>query len=90
MFESLLVTAAYKASGVVEAFNLTSQSFHFALNQNTNVGMMTDYLNWLVALDLITASDKQQLLGSFHEPRFLDLPAPDSLDGRSMPLDVFR
>jgi hypothetical protein len=64
MFESLLVTAAYKASGAVEAFNLTSQSFHFALNQNTNGGVMTDYLNWLVALDLITASEKQQLLGS--------------------------
>ena len=66
MFESLLVTAAYKASGAVEAFNLTSQSFHFALNQNTNVGVMTDYLNWLVALNLITASDKQQLLAGFH------------------------
>ena len=65
MFESLMVTAAYKASGAVEAMNLTSQSFHFALNQNTNIGVMTDYLNWLVALGLITANDKQQLLGSF-------------------------
>jgi hypothetical protein len=65
MFESLLVTAAYKASGAVEAFNLASQSFHFALNQNTNAGVLTDYLNWLIALNLITASDKQQLLASF-------------------------
>jgi hypothetical protein len=65
MFESLLVTAAYKASGAVEAFNLVSQSFHVALNQNTNAGVMTDYLNWLVALNLITANDKQQLLASF-------------------------
>src|ERR1700722_3193126 len=65
MFESLLVTAAYKASGAVEAFNLVSQSFHFALNHNTNAGVMTDYLNWLVALNLITTSDKQQLLASF-------------------------
>ncbi len=64
MFESLLVTAAYKASGAVEAFNLTSQSFHFALNQNTNIGVLTDYLNWLVALNLITVGDKQQLLAS--------------------------
>ena len=70
MFESLMVTAAYKASGAVEAFNLTSQSFHFALNQNTNAGVMTDYLNWLVALDLITASDKQQLLGSVYGQGF--------------------
>ena len=70
MFESLLVTAAYKASGAVEAFNLSSQSFHFALNQNTNAGVMTDYLNWLVALDLISASDKQQILGSFHGQGF--------------------
>ncbi len=67
MFESLLVTAAYKASGAVEAFNLTSQSFHFALNRNTNIGVMTDYLNWLAALDLITAGDKQQLLENFHD-----------------------
>jgi hypothetical protein len=70
MFESLLVTAAYKACGAVEAFNLTSQSFHFALNQNTNAGVMTDYLNWLVALDLITASEKQQLLGSLPSQGF--------------------
>jgi hypothetical protein len=70
MFESLLVTAAYKASGAVEAFNLTSQSFHFALNQNTNLGVMTDYLNWLLALNLITASDKQQLLGRFNGQGF--------------------
>ena len=70
MFESLLVTAAYKASGAVEAFNLTSQSFHFALNQNTNAGVMTDYLNWLVALNLITVSDKQQLLASLPSQGF--------------------
>jgi hypothetical protein len=65
MFDSLLVTAAYKASGALEAFDLTSQSFHFALNQNTNAGVMTDYLNWLAALNLITVNDKQQLLGQF-------------------------
>jgi hypothetical protein len=70
MFESLLVTAAYKASGAVEAFDLTSQSFHFALNQNTNLGVMTDYLNWLMALNLISASNKQQLLASFHAQGF--------------------
>ncbi len=67
MFDSLLVTAAYKASGAVEAFDLTSQSFHFASNQKTNIGVMTDYLNWLMALDLITPGDKQQLLGQFHD-----------------------
>jgi hypothetical protein len=67
MFESLLVTAAYKASGAVEAFNLTSQSFHFALNRSTNIGVMTDYLNWLVALNLITDGDKQQLLENFRD-----------------------
>jgi len=66
MFDSLLVTAAYKASGALESFDLTSQSFHFALNQNTSAGMMTDYLNWLAALNLITPNDKQQLLGQFH------------------------
>jgi hypothetical protein len=70
MFESLLVTAAYKASGVVEAFNLTSRSFHFALNQNTNPGVLTDYLNWLVALGLVTAAEKQQILGSIHSQGF--------------------
>jgi hypothetical protein len=70
MFESLLVTAAYKASGAIEAFDLTSQSFHFALNQNTNAGVMADYLNWLVALNLMSPSDKQQLLESFHGQGF--------------------
>jgi hypothetical protein len=67
MFESLLVTAAYKASGAVEAFHLSSQSFHFAVNQKTNIGVVTDYLNWLVALNLMTASEKQQLLENFHD-----------------------
>ncbi|MBV9768612.1 MAG: hypothetical protein JOZ32_03490 [Bryobacterales bacterium] len=66
MFESLVVTAAYKASGAIEAFNLTSQAFHFALNQNTNIGVMTDYLNWLAALNLITSSKKQEILSSLH------------------------
>jgi hypothetical protein len=66
MFESLLVTAAYKASGAVEAFHLSSQSFHFAVNQNTTIGVVTDYLNWLVALNLIPASERQQLLENFH------------------------
>jgi hypothetical protein len=31
---------------------------------------MTDYLNWLLALNLITASDKQQFLGRFHGQGF--------------------
>jgi hypothetical protein len=70
MFDSLLVTAAYKASGALEAFDLTNQSFHFALNQNTNAGVITDYLNWLAALNLITANDKLQLLGKFHGQGF--------------------
>ncbi|MGB6941754.1 MAG: hypothetical protein WBE37_05130 [Bryobacteraceae bacterium] len=70
MFESVMVTAAYKTSGAVEAFHLSSQSFHFALNQNTNAGVMTDYLNWLAALNLITAGDKQQFLERFHGQGF--------------------
>lgn len=70
MFESLLVTAAYKASGAVEAFNLTSQSFHFAVNRNTNVGVMTDYLNWLLALNLLAPNDKHQLLAGSQRQGF--------------------
>lgn len=66
MFESILVTAAYKASGAVEVSNLTSEGYHFALNQNTNAGVMTDYLNWLVALNLISPDDKQGILGRCH------------------------
>jgi hypothetical protein len=43
MFQSLLFTAAYRTSGAVAPFGLSSSAFHFALNQNTNLNTMTDY-----------------------------------------------
>jgi hypothetical protein len=66
MFDSLLVTAAYRTSGAVTAFGLSSSAFHFALNQNTNLSTMTDYLSWLVAFGVLTLADKQSILGGAH------------------------
>jgi hypothetical protein len=66
MFDSLLVTAAYKTSGAVTAFGLSSSAFHFALNQNTDLRTMTGYLSWLVAFGVLTPADKQSILGAAH------------------------
>jgi hypothetical protein len=65
MFDSVLATTSYRAGNAIALPDLSCQQVHFALNQNTKLQTMRDYLNWFVALNLLTSQDEQQLLGKF-------------------------
>lgn len=65
MFESVMVTTAFRAGKTVDMPALTSHNFHFALNQNTNKQTMSDYLNWFVALRLLDATSATQVMNQF-------------------------
>jgi len=65
IFSSVLVTTTYRASNAVLMPALRCQNMHFAVNQSTNSQALTDYLNWFVALDLITKADRDGLLPQF-------------------------
>lgn len=65
MFDSLLATTSYVAGKAVTLPELSCEQVHFALNQNTTQQTMRDYLNWLVALNLLTSGEEQALLAQF-------------------------
>jgi len=65
MFESVMVTTAFRAGKTVDMPALKSHNFHFALNQNTNKQTMSDYLNWFVALRLLDATSATQVMNQF-------------------------
>lgn len=64
-FNSLLATTAYRASRSVGSMQLTSSDIYFAFNQNTNEHTMSDYLDGLIAVDLISVEAKKQLMAGF-------------------------
>jgi hypothetical protein len=64
-FNSLLATTAYRASHSISSMQLTSSDIYFALNQNTNEHTMSDYLDGLIAVDLINNGIKHQLMAGF-------------------------
>jgi hypothetical protein len=65
MFDSMMTTAAYRATGALATMQLSSSDMHYAFNQNTNEHTMSDYLDGIVAVDLLTAAGKANLLNSF-------------------------
>jgi hypothetical protein len=65
IFESVLATTSYRAGRVVALPNLTCEQMHFAVNQNTNHQILGDYLNWFVALKVLTLADKTAILSQF-------------------------
>jgi hypothetical protein len=65
LFNSVLVTTTYRASKAVQMPTLRCQNIHFALNQNTNPHTLMDYLNWFVALKLLSQAEKEGLLPQF-------------------------
>jgi hypothetical protein len=44
---------------------LKCHNLHFAVNQNTNVQTISDYLNWFVALDLLSQTERQGIVTQF-------------------------
>jgi len=65
IFDSVLATTSYRAGKAVVMPDLTCEQMHFALNQNTNGEIMSDYLSWFIALNLLTGQDKKEILGPF-------------------------
>jgi hypothetical protein len=58
MFESLMLTATYRAGKTVTMTGLSSKNFHFAFNATTKGAILADYLDWFVALNLIGDAQK--------------------------------
>jgi hypothetical protein len=67
LFDSVLATTCYGASKVISIPNLICSQVHFALNQNTNHQIMSDYLRWFVALHLLSQPDADAILAHFHD-----------------------
>jgi hypothetical protein len=64
-FNSLLMTSAYRASRSVASMQVTSSDVHFAFNHNTNEHTMSEYLDGLIGLGLVTPAGKAELLAGF-------------------------
>ena len=67
VFDSVLVTTSYRAGKAVTLPELGCEQVHFAMNQNTNVQMMGDYLRWFVTLNLLTVRDRAGVLAQFND-----------------------
>ena len=65
MFDSVMVTAAYRASGATGSLGLSLHNVHSTLNHNTSIETMKDYLRWFGALNLLSAADQQTILSKF-------------------------
>jgi len=65
LFESLMLTATYRAGNAINMTGLSSKNFHFAFNATTKSGVLADYLNWLVAMGLVTGEQREDCLKHF-------------------------
>jgi hypothetical protein len=65
IFDSVMVTTAYRAGKAVTLFSMNCHHLHFALSQNTGVATLSEYLNWFVALNLLDQAGKAQLMKAF-------------------------
>jgi len=63
--ESLLITAAYRSSGTLQAdAGLSSHYWFFELHQKTNLQQITDYLNTSLALQVLTLEEVNEKVKS--------------------------
>jgi hypothetical protein len=65
IFESVLVTTAYRASGAVAMPGLHCSNLHFVINRNTGQDTVRGYLNWFAVLNLIATADLPALLAGY-------------------------
>ena len=65
MFESLLLTAAYRVSNTISMPGITSHNFHFAFRDTTDSATVADYLNWFVVMNLLTKQQSGDYLKQF-------------------------
>jgi hypothetical protein len=65
LFESVMVTTTYRASGAVTMPELNCANLHFVVNRNTDKDTVRHYLNWFAALNLIAKSDIDATLAGY-------------------------
>jgi hypothetical protein len=67
LFDSVLATTCYRAGKAISPLTLSCAQVHFALNQNTNHQIMSDYLSWFVALHLLAQPAADSYLAHFND-----------------------
>jgi hypothetical protein len=67
LFDSVLATTCYRAGKAISPLSLSCAQVHFALNQNTNHQIMSDYMRWFVALHLLARSAADSYLAHFND-----------------------
>lgn len=67
VFDSVIVTTAYRASKAVTLSNMNCHHLHFAAEQKTSSTTVSAYLNWFIALNLLDKDGKAQFLKQFAE-----------------------
>ncbi|HMC61180.1 MAG TPA: hypothetical protein VKJ01_18460, partial [Candidatus Solibacter sp.] len=65
LFDSVMVTTVYRAGKAVTPFNMNCHHVHFALQQDTGIATLSEYLNWFIALNLIDQAGKAQSMKTF-------------------------
>ena len=66
IFESVLVTTTYRASGAVAMPGLRCANLHFVVDRNTNAATVRGYLNWFAALNLMAKGDAAAALAGYN------------------------
>jgi hypothetical protein len=66
IFESVLVTTTYRASGAVAMPGLGCANLHFVGNRDTDAATVRGYLNWFAALNLMAKADVAGVLAGYH------------------------
>jgi hypothetical protein len=91
IFDSILMTTAYSSGGALENMRIECSDVHFALHSTTNEHTMSDYLDWFLALGLLTEPEKSALVAGFHGTGLSTCTARVALDdvaSRKMFLDA--
>lgn len=65
LFDSVVATLLHSASGMSN-LEFSISGLHFALNQNTNLQNLRDYLGWFSAFGLLADSDGDSALETLH------------------------
>jgi hypothetical protein len=65
IFEAVLVTTTYRASGAVAMPNLHCANLHFVANRNTSEATVRGYLNWFAGLNMIARGDVAAALAGY-------------------------
>jgi hypothetical protein len=65
IFDAVLVTTTYRAAQAIAPPSIACEHVHFALNRKTSHATMRDYLTWFIALRLINADERDNILHPF-------------------------